>query len=244
MAKSRRHSRSTRRFDVMEVWVTPKRSWLVLIVGTLIRWRAELPLFATLITAWAWLCHEVGKAGAWLILAGLFGVLLVLPWTRWFLFARLWCLVDRHRLRTCLRQTKIRTMNLDGALPFMLWARPTKTGERIWLWSRAGSSAGDLEDALEYIAPACYAREARVHTIRRLSTLFAVDIVRRDPLDKSTPIDSPLAKIAAFVGRKSAPEGTEPIRAATVVPLPTPPKKTPARPSVVASGEDVSDYID
>lgn len=171
-------------------------------------------------------------------------VLLVLPWTRWFLFARFWCLVDRHRLRTCLRQTKIRTMNLDGALPFMLWARPTKTGERIWLWSRAGSSAGDLEDALEYIAPACYAREARVHTVRKLSTLFAVDIVRRDPLDRSTPIDSPLAKIAAFVGRKSAPEGNEPIRAATVVPLPTTPKKAPARPSVVASGEDVSDYID
>lgn len=244
MAKSRRHSRSTRRFDVMEVWVTPKRSWFVLIVGTLIRWRAELLLFTALITSWVWLCHEVGKAGAWLILAGLFVVLLVLPWTRWFVFARFWCLVDRHRLRTCLRQTKIRTMNLDGALPFILWARPTKTGERIWLWSRAGSSAGDLEDALEYIAPACYAREARVHTVRKLSTLFAVDIVRRDPLDRSTPIDSPLAKIAALIGGKSTPEGTEPIRAASVTPLHTAPKKAPARPSVVASVEDVSDYID
>ncbi|MFD2419967.1 hypothetical protein [Amycolatopsis pigmentata] len=247
MSKAIRRPRGARRIDVMEVWYAPKQWWPILVLGVLVRWRVEIVLTVAWLTGMAWLFHEVGPTAAWFIFAGLVVVIALVPATRWFVFARFWCVLDRHRLRTCLRQARARTMNLDGALPFMLWARPAKTGERVWLWTRAGSSAGDIEAVLEYIAPACYAREARVHTVRRLSTLFAVDIVRRDPLDRSTPIDSPLAKIATFVGRKSAAEGTEPIRAATVVPLPTTPKKAtrePSRPSVVASGEDLSDYID
>jgi hypothetical protein len=265
MAKFSRRSRGARRLDVMEVWHTPKQSWFVLILGVLVRWRAEILLTVAAVTGMVWLRQEVGAIVAWLIVAGLLILLVVIPQTRWFVFSRFWCVVDRHRVRTCLRQARARTMNLDGALPFMLWARPTKTGERIWLWSRAGSSSGDLEAALEYIAPACFARDARVHRVRKLSTLFAVDVVRRDPLDRSTPIDSPLAKIGSVISGKTAREGIEPITGATVTPLPvtrpaspeatakagparkkttaTMPAESPVRP-VVVNGEDLSDYID
>jgi len=241
VAKSIRRARGARRVDVMEFWHAPKQHWFVVGLGVLLRWRAEILLTAVFLVGMAWLYHQVGEGYAWLTFAGLVVVLVLVPQTRWFVFSRFWCLVDRHRLRTCLRQARARTMNLDGALPFMLWARPTKTGERVWLWSRAGSSAGDLESVLEYIAPACYARDARVHRVRKLSTLFAVEVIRRDPLDRSTPIDSPLAKVASLV-RKTHSEGTEPITAATVTPLPVQDKPGPKPAAVV--GDDLSDYID
>jgi hypothetical protein len=252
MAKSIRRSRGARRLDVMEVWHTPKRSWFLLIVGVLVRWRAEIMMVSVVVTGRVWLGHEVGGTVAWLIFAGVVVVIVVVPHSRWFVYSRFWCLVDRHRLRTCLRQARARTMNLDGALPFMLWARPTKTGERIWLWSRAGSSSGDIEEALEYIAPACFARDARLNKVRKLSTLFAVDVVRRDPLDKSTPIDSPLGKLGSLLGGRSMGETAQPITGATITPLPvkrpaakktTAPAKAAERP-VVVNGEDLSDYID
>jgi hypothetical protein len=251
MVKRSRRSRGARRLDVMELWHTPKQSWPVLVASVLIRWRAEIALFTAFVVGMAWLRREAGPAVAWLIAGGVLVVIVVVPQTRWFAFTRFWCLVDRHRLRTCLREARARTMNLGGALPFMLWARPTKTGERIWMWCRAGSSAGDLEAALEYIAPACYAREARVHKVRKLSTLFAVDVVRRDPLDKSTPIDSPLAKVASLFGGKATGGQAEPISGTTVTPLPVErPEKSgkkraePAARPVVVNGEDLSDYID
>ncbi|TVT19794.1 hypothetical protein FNH06_23140 [Amycolatopsis acidiphila] len=228
----------------MEVWHTPKQSWVVLIVGVLVRWRAEILIVSLVVAGRIWLGHEVGPMVAWLIFGGVAFVIVVIPPSRRFAYGRFWCLVDRHRLRTCLRQARARTMNLDGALPFMLWARPTKTGERVWLWSRAGSSSGDIEEALEYIAPACFARDARLHKVRKLSTLFAVDVIRRDPLDKSTPLGSPLGKLGSLLGGRGIRESAEPITGATITPLPVKPReKKTDRPAVV-NGDDLSDYID
>ena len=153
------------------------------------------------------------------------------------------------------------TMNLDGALPFLLWARPTKTGERVWLWIRAGSCWEDIESALEFIASACLARNARLHRVRKLSTVVAVEIVRRDPLSSSDPILSPLAELSTWVMGVVSGEGTEAIRSVSVgeitatdpatVSEPRKGRKTttpapvePVGPSVVVSGEDLSDYVD
>ncbi len=258
MAKPTRGARG-RRTDVLEFWHAPKQWMPFVIMGALIRWRVEIIVLAAWGTGMVWLNTQVSSLTSWLIFAGVLLVLVLVPFTRWFFFARMWCVIDRHRLRTCLKQTRIRTMNLDGALPLMLWGRPTKTGERIWMWVRAGSSGGDLEAALEYIAPACFARDARLHRVRKLSTLLAVDVIRRDPLDKTTPIDSPLAKLTSLMSGKT--EGTEPITGATITPLPVPgtmpaesgstkSRKTTVKPvesprsSVVVNGEDLSDYID
>lgn len=263
MGKSMRRTRSRgMRGDVMEVWQTPKQSMPAQIVGVLIRWRTELVVATVLVVYLVWLNGRTDEVGMWVALLGPVAVVLVIPPSRRFVVSRFWCVVDRHRLRTCLRNAKIRTMNLDGALPFMLWARPTKTGERVWLWTRAGSSADDLENVLGYIAPACFAREARILRKRTMSTLVAVEIIRRDPLARSKRIESRFTGLTPHLGGFTG-EGTEPITAATITPIPAPrtaeqtgmatpirkttnkpPAAAPASPAVVVNGEDLSDYID
>lgn len=252
MGKSTPAGRRGDRVDLL--WWNPARPplwWLI--ASWLIRARAELfvaiVMVTVVVTVHVWLTEVQANVVLVVYLMAMFG----LPWSRRFVIARVWCVADRHRLRACLRRAKVRTMNRDGSLPLMLWARPTKTGERVWLWIRAGSSGGDIEDALEYIAPACLARSARLHRVRSLATIVAVEIIRRDPLAKSV-ITSPLSRLADR--RSGQGEGTDPITAAPspalrVVPdLTTPsPRKSsvptvPARPTVIIGGEDLSDYVD
>lgn len=260
MGKSTSHAR---RGTDMFMSGRPKDHWLVSGLGLVIRARAFLFVVALVVASVVWLRSWLDPVTADVVLIGTVVVVLVLPWSRRFVVARFWCVVDRHRLRACLRMAKIRTMNLDGSLPFMLWARPTKTGERVWLWVRAGASGDDIEDVLSYIAPACYAREARLHRVRSLSTLVAVELIRRDPLAKKTKLVSPLAKLTSLVTGEVRGEGTESIRAAsitditTVAPIPVQEQRKPMRkttsngvaepavsPRVVVSGEDLSDYVD
>ncbi|SNR79923.1 hypothetical protein SAMN06265360_12014 [Haloechinothrix alba] len=274
MAKSSRGTRTRRaRGDVMEMWQTPKQSWPALIMGVLIRWRVELLVLACLAVFVWWLHGRLEGLAFWAALVAPVAVVLVVPQSRRFVVARFWCVLDRHRIRTCLRTARVRTMNLDGSLPLMLWARPTKTGERIWVWTRAGSSAQELEAALGYVASACFAREAQLQRKRSMSTLVAINVIRRDPLEKASTVSSPLGAVSALVpGRAragSSAEPVEPITAATVTPVPAPreasspaagsaPARTPSpanaasraqsagagRPAVMAGGDDLSDYLD
>ena len=236
------------------------------LLGLLIRARAVLLVLGVLFAANLWFKSLFGELVGGLLLFALIVGLLVFPPTRRFLLARLWCVLDRHRIRACLKVCKVRTMNLDGSLPFMLWARPTKTGERVWVWVRAGASGDDIEAALSYIAPACFARDARIHRVRKLSTIVAVEVIRRDPLATGDAIPSPLSKLSALIPGAVTGEGTEAIRTATVIDITTAepvsaasePRRNGRRPTtsttvvpaapapsgVVVSGEDVSDYID
>lgn len=241
---------------------------LWVLFGLVIRARAEITVLAVVGSVDWWLHTIMTSLVANLVLIGSLAVLVLVPVSRRFLLRRFWCVLDRHRLRSCLRQTKVRTMNMDGELPLLLWARPIKTGERVWMWIRAGSASDDLEAALGYIAPACFAREARLNEIRRLSTLVSVDIIRRDPLADPQPITSVLARYAAkFTGTAPA-EGTDPIQATTITDIThrvvtEPVKNTTAtsgngkpkktipspRPDAdatvpVSTGEDLSDFID
>lgn len=231
------------------------------LVGLLIRARAELLVLGAGGAGDWWLSTLMATVWADVTLASLALVAFALPWSHRFLMARVWCVLDRHRLRLCLRQTKVRTMNMDGSLPLLLWAHPTKIGERVWVWVRAGSSADDIEDAIEYIAPACYAREARVHRVRKLTTIVGIDVIRRDPLANPTPVASRLAKLTGLVTGgvdAAAVEGTEAVRPVPLSDITTtdlsapvrgkttktPATPTPSAPVVVAQGEDLSDYID
>lgn len=184
--------------------------------GLLVRSRAELVGIGGLVTVFVLLTSALPLIWANILALSLLTAAFIAPWSRRYLVARMWCVLDRHRLRLCLRQTKIRTMNMDGSLPLMLWARPTKTGERIWMWIRAGSAAIDLDSALTYIAPACYAREARLVQLRKITTLVAIDVIRRDPLSKPEPILSVLKKYIPALDKNASIEGTEAIKAATV----------------------------
>ncbi len=184
------------------------------LTGLFIRSRAELTVLSLGISTDALLHAWAGAMGTFGLLA-LLGALLAIPATRRYLVARLWCVIDRHRLRLCLRQTKIRTMNMDGSLPLLLWARPTNVGERVWVWTRAGASGDDIESAVSYLASACYARDARVDTNRRLTTLVTIDIIRRDPLSRAD-IKSMLAKFLPRLGSDITTEGTDPLAAISI----------------------------
>ena len=99
------------------------------------------------------------------------------------MLAPLWCLIVRHRLRTCF--AAFIATNRDGTLPLILLARPTPAGERVWLWLRPGLSVKDLEQdgQVQKLAVACWANEARVtRASRRYAALIRVDITRRDTL--------------------------------------------------------------
>jgi hypothetical protein len=78
-----------------------------------------------------------------------------------------------------------------------LWVRPTKVGERLFIWVRAGLAAEDFEQHTGELRTACYARDARVTRNSRWSQLVTIDIIRRDPLTAAAVIPSPLARLAA-----------------------------------------------
>jgi hypothetical protein len=121
---------------------------------------------------------------ALLIMLGGFTVLLVIPASRRFVIRRVWCVITRHRMRTCFVQS--RTMTLDGRMPFLLWSRPSPVGERVRVWLPAGLSVKDIEDDGERLAAACWAREVRVTPTRHQAALVVVDVIRRDPLAART----------------------------------------------------------
>jgi hypothetical protein len=92
-----------------------------------------------------------------------------------------WCVISRHRLRTCFAEFIIG--NNRASLPFILWARPTLVGESVWLWLRPGLAASDLEGRLEQIAVACWADKATIERASQSnSALVRIDISRRDAL--------------------------------------------------------------
>jgi hypothetical protein len=65
----------------------------------------------------------------------------------------------------------------------MLWAKPTRVGESLWIWLRPGLARENLLERLDQIAVACWADKV---TIERASAtnaaLVRVDISRRDAL--------------------------------------------------------------
>lgn len=164
-----------------------EQHWAIKLLGGLVRLRAELTTLVVGLIVWrmldvyVWQDSYVWPAqGAWLLLAGLALALLVIPHTRRYVRSRVWCVLDRHRLRTCLLECGVLTYS--GRLPVLLWARPTNVGEQVWLWLRPGLCGEDLERNTPKISTACLAREVRIHVHQRWTVLARVDIVRHDPL--------------------------------------------------------------
>lgn len=100
-----------------------------------------------------------------------------------------WCLITRHRIRTCFNEFII--TNRTGTLPHILWARPTPVGERVWIWLRPGLALDDIHSRTDLIAVACWADTAVAEAASVTnSALVRLDIKRRDAL---TPkVGSPL----------------------------------------------------
>ncbi len=115
------------------------------------RWRYELLGMASLAVIWTTL--GIGDAAA--ITAGLVALLggtASLPAGRRFLAAHAWCIVTPHRIRVGCAQAWIHSR--DGKMPAVLLTRRQPSGERVYLWCRAGTSAEDLSSARGLVAAA------------------------------------------------------------------------------------------
>jgi hypothetical protein len=140
------------------------------------RWRYELAgpviLFAEWMTlGWAWAALTAGLAAA------MVGVTACSPRGREFLVARAWCIVTPHRVRVGCAQAWIHSRN--GKIPIVLITRRKPFGERVYLWCRAGTSAGDLTAEGELLTAACWADSIRVTRHPRYAHLVALDVIRR-----------------------------------------------------------------
>jgi len=93
------------------------------------------------------------------------------PPSRQRIIARAWCVMTPHRVRAGCKQAWIQTR--DGRLPVVLYTAPADFGERVWLWCRAGITAGDLVAARDILRAACWASESQLTFSRSLTKLAA-----------------------------------------------------------------------
>jgi hypothetical protein len=173
-------------------------TYVVVLVWPAIRliwyWSGEISALVVLLAGYLGLTRLLPAPAALLTLAGLVGVPFVFGPTRRWLAGWVWCAVVRHRLRTCFA-TFIRA-NRYGSLPWIFLARPTRAGERVWVWLRPGLSLSDLqtEGGLDRLAAGCWATEVKVARARRSnSALVRIDITRRNPLARA--IGSPITNL-------------------------------------------------
>lgn len=156
-------------------------------------WLPELALIGALIAGWAELAACAGLALRLLALAAFAAIPVAVAPVRRHLVSWSWCLVSRHRVRTCFSEFII--ANRRGSLPLILGARPTPAGERLWVLLRPGLSLDTVQSNLDKIAVACWASTVTADLAKPSnSALVRFDIKRRDPL--TGRIASPLA--AAF----------------------------------------------
>ena len=171
-------------------------------LGTAWRWRTELLTLSGLTAALYWLSGQVGMHWAAAVLAAAIGIVFALPWSRRFIVRRFWCVLARHRFHRLCWEARLHTR--AGRLPVVLWTRPTKVGERLTVWCRAGISADDFTQHSGELAAASYAREARVTRNTSWSQIVTIDIIRRDTLAARHKVGTPLSRLmdtyAAYLG--------------------------------------------
>jgi hypothetical protein len=152
-------------------------------------WIAEIATGSGLLAAYLALVDVMLPWQAGLTLATAIGGPLALPFTRTRLMPIVWCAITRHRLRLCFAQF-VKT-NHHGTVPFILLARPTPAGERIWVWLRPGLALTDIEPRRDKLAVACWAHDIRLTPAsKRYAAFVRVDITRRNPL--TAVINNPL----------------------------------------------------
>ncbi len=221
-------------------------------------WTPETALTGSLVFGWIELADHTTLIYRLAFTAAIVGIPAAIRPVRTRLHQVTWCLVTRHRIRTCFSEFII--TNRTGSLPLILWARPTPVGERVWIWLRPGLSLDDLQDRLDKIAVACWATAALAETASRSNAAFVrLDIKRRDVLTGT--ITSPLLDMIKSGTPATQRDTTEiptaldlpQVSASEVIPVrPTPLKRpdhprtpAPASPPAPAAsdGSDISDWI-
>ncbi|WP_433787560.1 hypothetical protein ACQPX6_12140 [Actinomycetospora sp. CA-101289] len=168
------------RTDSFEIISNPITHPAARVIGLLIRLRAEITTlmltFAVLAVLYSWLPPAAASA----VIAITVAAILAVPALRGFVSRRGSAVMTRHRLRQVLVER--RCLNFSRHAPLFLWSHPTEVGETLWLFLRAGISPSDVEGETEWIASGCFARDARVTPVRRMTALLRVEVIRRDPL--------------------------------------------------------------
>ena len=219
-------------------------------------WLPETALCGGLIFGWIELAEHTTLIYRLASVVLIVGVPAAIKPVRIRLHQVLWCIITRHRIRTCFSEFII--TNRTGSLPLILWARPTPVGERVWIWLRPGLALEDLLDRLDKIAVACWASNAVAEAASRSNAAFVrMDIKRRDVLTGT--ITSPLLDLI-----KSGTPATErdPVEVPTALDLPQvsasevtpskptriprPDRKTPAPADTTSApvlSDDISDWV-
>ena len=221
-------------------------------------WAPETGIAGSLIFGWVELAEHTNLYWRLAVVFVITGIPAAIRPVRAGINQVLWCLVTRHRIRTCFSEFII--TNRTGSLPLILWAIPTPVGERVWIWLRPGLSLDDLTNRLDKIAVACWASTALVDTASRSNAAFIrLDIKRREVLTGT--ITSPLLGIIKSGAPASERDDAEiptaldlpEVPASEVVttrpvPLKRPdgprwPDRPSSAPPAASDGSDVSDWI-
>jgi hypothetical protein len=192
-------------------------------------WAPEIGLAFGLVTGWIWLADHTTLTYRLGSVALIVGIPAAISPVRRCIAAIWWCLVTRHRIRTCFSEFII--TNRTGSLPFILWARPTPVGERVWIWLRPGLALDDIQSRADKIAVACWADTAVAEAASQSNSAYVrLDIKRRDAL--TGKITSPLL---ALITPGTPPAGREALDVPTALDLPdiTPGEVAPARPAPI-----------
>ncbi len=218
-------------------------------------WTPETVLIGGLVYGWTELADHTTLIERLAVVLVNTVCLLVFKHARAGINRALWCLITRHRIRTCFSEFII--TNRTGSLPLILWARPTPVGERVWIWLRPGLALDDIQDRLDKIAVACWASTALAEAASGSNAAFVrMDIKRRDALTGT--IGSPLLELiksgAPAVERDPAdlptaldlPQVTAsevtPVKP-TRIPRPDPKMPATASPPSAPVPSDISDWI-
>jgi len=189
-------------------------------------WTPETVITGSVIYGWIELAEHTTLLYRLAVMAVICGVPAALKPVRARINQVTWCLVTRHRIRTCFSEFII--ANRTGSLPLILWARPTPVGERVWIWLRPGLSLDDLLDRLDKIAVACWATAALAEVASRSNAAFIrVDIKRRGVLGGT--VTSPLLDMIKS-GTPATQRDTAQIPAALDLPQVTASEVTPVKP--------------
>jgi hypothetical protein len=221
-------------------------------------WTPETILTGSLVYGWVELADHTTLPIRLAATAAIVGIPAAIKPVRTRIHQATWCLVTRHRIRTCFSEFII--TNRTGSLPLILWARPTPVGERVWIWLRPGLCIDDLHNRLDKIAVACWATAALADAASVSNAAFVrLDIKRRDVLTGT--ITSPLLDMIKSGSPATGRDTTEiptaldlpQVPASEVIPVrPTPLKrpdhpKTPSAASppapAASDGSDITDWI-
>ena len=166
-------------------------------------WAPETILTGSLVFGWIELADHTTLIYRIAATAAIVGVPAAIKPVRSCIHQACWCLVTRHRIRTCFSEFIV--TNRTGTLPLILWARPSRVGERVWVWLRPGLALADLQNRLDKIAVACWASMATAEPASGSNAAYIrMDIKRRGALTER--VRSPLLALITPVPPAPTPQ--------------------------------------